>query len=147
MLIHANRDELLRLSKQAALAVPKTTEIIDLRGIHMEADARRSMLTLTATNQEIAIQTSMSAVVEQAGSIVIDAKLLPSILALLPGENLDMELEDNGQLTVSSGATRYHLSVPYGEKYPMPELPFPEDDRAFDSRPLFERSGVHLQGQ
>ena len=31
MLIHANRDELLRLSKQAALAVPKTTEIIDLR--------------------------------------------------------------------------------------------------------------------
>ena len=42
----------------------------------MEADAQRSMLTLTATNQEIAIQTSMSAVVEQAGSIVIDAKLL-----------------------------------------------------------------------
>lgn len=31
MLIHANRDELLRLSKQVALAVPETTEIIDLR--------------------------------------------------------------------------------------------------------------------
>ena len=86
MLIHANRDELLRLSKQVALAVPKTTEIIDLRGIHMEADARRSMLTLTATNQEVAIQTSMSAVVEQAGSIVIDAKLLPSLLSRLPEE-------------------------------------------------------------
>lgn len=94
MLIHANRDELLRLSKQVALAVPKTTEIIDLRGIHMEADARRSMLTLTATNQEIAIQASMGAVVEQSGSMVMDARLLPSILALLPEETLDMELGD-----------------------------------------------------
>lgn len=127
MLIHANRDELLRLTKQAALAVPKSTELPQLRGIHMEADARRSMLTLTATNQEIAIQTSMSAVVEEAGSMVIDAELMPSILALLPEENLDMELEDNDQLTVNSGATRYHLSVSSGEKYSMPELPFPDD--------------------
>ena len=127
MLIHANRDELLRLTKQAALAVPKSTELPQLRGIHMEADAQRSMLTLTATNQEIAIQTSMSAVVEETGSMVIDAELMPSILALLPEENLDMELEDNNQLTVSSGATRYHLSVSSGEKYPMPELPFPDD--------------------
>ncbi len=127
MLIHANRDELLRLSKQVALAVPETTEIIDLRGIHMEADARRSMLTLTATNQEIAIQTSMSAVVEQAGSIVIDAKLLPSLLSRLPEETLDIELGDNGQLTVCSGTARYRLGVSSGEKYPMPELPFPDD--------------------
>ena len=96
MLIHANRDELLRLSKQVALAVPETTEIIDLRGIHMEADARRSMLTLTATNQEIAIQTSMSAVVEQAGSIVIDAKLLPSLLSRLPEETLDIQWTAHG---------------------------------------------------
>ena len=94
MLIHVNRDELLRLSKQAALAVPKSAEVIELRGIHVEADARRSMLTLTATNQEIAIQASMGAVVEQSGSMVMDARLLPSILALLPEETLDMELGD-----------------------------------------------------
>lgn len=93
MLIHANRDELLRLTKQAALAVPKNTELPQLRGIHMEANARRSMLTLTATNQEIAIQTSMSAVVEETGSMVIDAELMPSILALLPEENLDRLLQ------------------------------------------------------
>lgn len=127
MLIHANRDELLRLSKQAALAVPKSAEVVELRGIHVEADARRSMLTLTATNQEIAIQTSMSAVVEQPGSMVIDAKLLPSILALLPEKTLDMELEDSGRLTVRSGPTQYRLGVTSGEKYPMPELPFPDD--------------------
>lgn len=127
MLIHVNRDELLRLSKQAALAVPKSAEVVELRGIHMEADARRSMLTLTATNQEIAIQTSMGAVVEQSGSMVVDARLLPPLLALLPEKTLDMELEDNGQLTVRSGTTQYRLSVTSGEKYPMPELPFPDD--------------------
>lgn len=127
MLIHVNRDELLRLSKQAALAVPKSAEIIELRGIHMMADAQRSMLTLTATNQEIAIQASMGAVVEESGSMVMDAKLLPSILALLPEKSLDMELADNGQLTVCSGMTKYQLSVTAGEKYPLPELPFPDD--------------------
>lgn len=127
MLIHVNRDELLQLAKQAALAVLKSAEILELRGIHVEADARRSMLTLTATNQEIAIQTSMGAVIEESGSMVMDARLLPAILALLPEKTLDMELADNGQLTIRSGVTRYQLSVTSGEKYPMPELPFPDD--------------------
>lgn len=45
----------------------QTTEIIDLRGIHMEADARRSMLTLTSTNQEIAIQTSIVRLAKENG--------------------------------------------------------------------------------
>lgn len=127
MLVHVNRNELVKLSKQAAAAVPKSAEVTDLRGIHLEADARQSMLTLTATNLEIAIRTSMAAVVEQPGSMVVDAKLLISILSMLPEENLDMELEDSGQLVIQSGTTSYRLSVTSGDKYPMPELPFPDD--------------------
>lgn len=127
MLVHVKRDELFQLSKQAALAVPKSAEVMELRGIHLEADSRQSMLTLTATNQEIAIRTSMGAVVEQPGSMVVDAKLLMSILARLPEKDLDLELEEDGRLAIRSGTTGYRLNVMSGEKYPMPELPFPDD--------------------
>ena len=63
MLAHIKREDLLRLSKQAALAVPKNTTIKELQGIHLEADEGNSMLTLTATNLEITIRASMGAVV------------------------------------------------------------------------------------
>lgn len=67
MLAHIKRDDLLRLSKQAALAVPRNTTIKELQGIHLEADEGNSMLTLTATNLEITIRASMGAVVERPG--------------------------------------------------------------------------------
>ena len=42
MLAHIKRDDLLRLSKQAALAVPKNTTIKELQGIHLEAEIGRA---------------------------------------------------------------------------------------------------------
>ena len=50
MRVHANRDSALVLAAQASKAVPKITTIPELKGIHMEADARLAMLTMTATN-------------------------------------------------------------------------------------------------
>ncbi len=130
MLAHIKRDELLSLSRQVALAVPKSAKssaVKELMGIHLSADARRSMLTLTATNLEITIRASMGAVVERDGSTVIDAGLLTDIAALLPQESLDMELDSKGQLLIRCGNASYCLSVLSGDKYPMPELPFPDD--------------------
>lgn len=127
MLAHINRNELKRLSKQAALAVPKKSTIKELMGVHIEADAQRSMLTLTATNVEIAIRISMGAVVERSGSVVLNAKVLAAITAKLTEDTLDLELLGNGRLSISAGDTGYHLDVLPGDKYPMPELPFPDD--------------------
>ncbi len=127
MLVHINRDEFKCLAKQAALAVPKKSIIKELSGIHIEANARRSMLTLTATNLEIAIRTSMGAVVERSGSVVLNAKVLAAITSQLTEETLDMELMDSGQISIHAGATGYCLNVLSGDKYPMPELPFPDD--------------------
>ena len=128
MLAHIKRDDLLRLSKQAALAVPRNTTIKELQGIHLEADEGNSMLTLTATNLEITIRASMGAVVERPGNTVIDARLLTDIVSKLSKDSdLDMELERGGQLAIRSGHTHYLLNVLSGDKYPMPELPFPDD--------------------
>ena len=75
MLVHVKRDELLAIAAQTAKAAPKTATSEAVLGIHVEADSRRSMLTLTATNYEIVIRASMGASVEQSGSVVISAAL------------------------------------------------------------------------
>jgi len=62
MRVHANRDSALVLAAQASKAVPKITTIPELKGIHMEADARLANViqfeaytsTLTPLQQRIA---------------------------------------------------------------------------------------------
>ena len=120
MLVHVKRDELLAIAAQTAKAAPKTATSEAVLGIHVEADSRRSMLTLTATNYEIVIRASMGASVEQSGSVVISAALFPAAIDSLPEQDVDLETEHPGQLTIRSGHARFRLSVLSGDKYPMP---------------------------
>ena len=103
MRVHGKRDELLAIAAQTAKAAPKTATSEAVLGIHVEADSRRSMLTLTATNYEIVIRASMGASVEQSGSVVISAALFPAAIASLPEQDVDLETEHPGQLTIRSG--------------------------------------------
>ena len=111
MLVHVKRDELLAIAAQTAKAAPKTATSEAVLGIHVEADSRRSMLTLTATNYEIVIRASMGASVEQSGSVVISAALFPAAIASLPEQDVDLETEHPGQLTIRSGHARFRLSA------------------------------------
>ena len=120
MLVHVKRDELLAIAAQTAKAAPKTATSEAVLGIHVEADSRRSMLTLTATNYEIVIRASMGASVGQSGSVVISAALFPAAIASLPEQDVDLETEHPGQLTIRSGHARFRLSALSGDKYPMP---------------------------
>ena len=111
MLAHVKRNEILALASQTARATPKGAVSEAIQGIHMEADNRRSMLTLTATNYEIVIRASMGATVEQPGSVVVDPTLFPAILSKLPTEDVDLEVERNGRLTIRSGQSCFHGCV------------------------------------
>ena len=127
MVIHLNRSEWLTAAAQAALAASRGAGSDCLTGIHMAADSRRMLLTLTATNHEIAIQASLRAVVEQPGQVVLNAALLPALLARLPEEQVTLEQATASQVTIRSGTAVYVLSTPPAAQYPLPELPFPED--------------------
>lgn len=127
MLVHVKRKDLLAAASQTARAAPRATSVEAIRGIHVDADGRRSMLTLTATNFEITIQATLMAAVEQPGSMVIDAALFTTVLSKLPEEDVDLELEKNGRIVIRSGQCQFRMSVLSGDKYPMPELPFPDD--------------------
>ena len=127
MRVHANRDSALVLAAQASKAVPKITTIPELKGIHMEADARLAMLTMTATNQEVSIRASMPAAVEESGSAVIPADLLPDILKRLPGDQVSFSTVGPGIIHIGSGYAEYRLNILDAAKYPLPEVPFRED--------------------
>ena len=127
MVIHLNRSEWLTAAAQAALAASRGAGSDCLTGIHMAADSRRMLLTLTATNHEIAIQASLRAVVEQPGQVVLNAALLPALLTRLPEEQVTLEQATASQVTIRSGTAVYVLSTPPAAQYPLPELPFPED--------------------
>ena len=127
MLVHVKRTEFLTAASQTAQAAPRKTSVDLLKCVHIAADSRGSTLTLTATNQEIAIQTTLGASVEEAGCAVLDAALLPALLARLPEEEVTLERRGERQTVIRSGRAVYVLNGRPGEEYPLPELPFPED--------------------
>ena len=130
MRVQCSRDGLCVLAKHASCAAARPPSPQELCGIHIQADRARSSLTLTATDVNVSIRTSMCAEVERSGSAVVSARLLPKLLACLPEETAALELPDNGRLSIRSGAAAYALDVLPGERYPMPELPYPEDTAA-----------------
>lgn len=127
MLAHVKRREMLTAVLQAAKAAPRASSVEAVKGIHIEADSRHSMLTMTATNYEIAIRASIPASVERSGSAVVSARLFPEIMSKLPEEDVDLELLGSNRLSVLSGCSHFKLDVLPGERYPMPEFPFPDD--------------------
>lgn len=110
MLVHVKRDELLAIAAQTAKAAPKTATSEAVLGIHVEADSRRSMLTLTATNYEIVIRASMGASVEQSGSVVISAALFPA--AISDGDGLSEQAVGHAHSGIGPASERRTLCQP-----------------------------------
>lgn len=142
MNVHARRKELLSIAAQVAKAVPGKLAAMELQGIHMEADAARGLVTLTATNHEVAIRSSVQATVETGGSAVLNDGLLLGLLSKMPEDTVTFALQESGRLRVESGKAVFEISALSGDQYPMPELPFPEDAVAVQGIPSLSRRAV-----
>lgn len=127
MIFHANRKELLHLAQKASRAVPEDLKLELLRGVHLQADAEMGMVTLTATNMEVAIRASLAANVEESGQTVISPHLLLGMLSKLDGDTVSVSSITPTILQVKGGQAVFQISVLDGKEYPLPEIPFPED--------------------
>lgn len=127
MIFHANRRELLHLAQKASKAVPEDLKLELLKGIHLAADADMGMVTLTATNMEVAVRASLAANVEESGQTVIMPHLLLGMLSRLDGETVSVSSLKPTVLQVKAGQAEFAVSVLDGKDYPLPEIPFPED--------------------
>ncbi len=115
---------------EKAVAVQDNIPIIT--GIHILAD--NDLVTLTATNLELGIQSKLPAHVTKKNEIVVDGKLLAALVKKLPKEPVIFQLEDK-QLIISAGTVEYALNTLTNEDFP--ELPKTDNI-------IFEISGEKL---
>jgi len=128
MNITVERQTLLAAVKSVAGAAAKeNAENLILAGILFEADLDSQSLWLTATNGQVALKRRIKNLrVEDGGNAVIKGSLLRDMLALFSGETVTVERKVNG-VRLSSGEAEYFLPLIQAEKFPRPEIPFPQN--------------------
>ena len=120
-----SRAEILAAAKMAARVAPSNAPVEMLNGILVEC--RDDGVFLTATNLETSIQMKLKASIEATGEMLVHPRVLPGMLALLPGDLVSFSASKPDTLIVTSGKCVYSLNCQSSKKYPKPVIPFPED--------------------
>ena len=100
-------------------AVSTKSSIPAIEGILLEAG--ENVLTLTGYDLEVGMITSMEARVEEAGSIILNAKILCDILRSLPSDTVSIEADERLTCRIKSGDAEFTLIGIAAADYP--ELP------------------------
>ena len=100
-------------------AVSTKSSIPAIEGIFLKAE--NEVLYLAGYDLEVGINTVIDAKIEEAGSIILNARLLCDILRRLPDSKVVIEADERQLTTIRSGAAEYSLVGISSEEYP--ELP------------------------
>lgn len=97
-------------------AVSTKSSIPAIEGILLEAG--ENVLTLTGYDLEVGMITSMEARVEEAGSIILNAKILCDILRSLPSDTVSIEADERLTCRIKSGDAEFTLIGIAAADYP-----------------------------
>jgi DNA polymerase-3 subunit beta len=126
------------LGKKLALVsrgVSPRSTIQLLAGILLEVG--EEVVRLSATDMELSIQTSSPAKVEEAGRVVIPARIFNDVVRSLPKEELTLVHDSSeGVVRLSAGENEYRIRAYAAEDFP--QLP------KFDEEAAFKMSGEAL---
>ena len=123
-----NRQTFTNQLNDVSRAVPSKATIPILTGIKLEAN--EDGITLTGSDADISIESFLPAdneryqlKIEESGSIVVAARLFNEIIRKLPTNEINLESNDQFQLTIKSGPAVFTLSGQDGQAYPhLPEV-------------------------
>lgn len=128
MRVILNRTELLSAAKRGENIAPRESPLDVLKGLLFELDAAGGVLTVTATNMEIALEQNIPCTVPADDAFVLNARLAVSMLEKLPGDTVELErIPGKPLLHLRSGDAEYLVPVWERSSYPKLEIPFPED--------------------
>ena len=100
-------------------AVTMRSAIPVLEGILLKAEGFQ--LNLTGYDLEMGIVTTIEANVKEAGEVVLNAKLLSSMISRMPAGQVAITSAENGKTTIQSGVVQFEIqSMPAND---FPELP------------------------
>ncbi|PSL45943.1 DNA polymerase III beta subunit [Salsuginibacillus halophilus] len=130
-----DREEFVQGVQHVNRAISPRSTINVLTGIKIEADT--DGLTLIGSDSDISIQSFIPVAdeekeylqIEQPGSVVLQAKYFVDIVKKLPGDTIEIEVQEQFAATVRSGAVVFNLNGLDPEEYPR--LPKLEEDQSF----------------
>ena len=97
-------------------AVTMRSAIPVLEGILLKAEGFQ--LTLTGYDLEMGIVTTIEANVKEPGEIVLNAKLLSSMISRMPAGQISILSTDNGKTTIKSGVAEFEIQSMAATDFP-----------------------------
>lgn len=124
MKISIEREVLAEAVAWVARALPSRPPSPVLLGVLIEANDDQSV-TLSAFDYEISARTTIEAEVSEAGTVLVQGRLLNDICRSLPNRPVDLTTEGS-KLDVRCGASRFSLGqMPAGDYPSLPTAPEP----------------------
>ncbi|MFZ2619756.1 MAG: DNA polymerase III subunit beta [Alphaproteobacteria bacterium] len=122
MKLSISRETLLKNLRHMSAVVEKRTSIAILSNVRIKA--ANNVLELTATDNDITIQGTAEAFVEEAGTTTASAHKLFEIMSKIPeGVMVNMELKDGGnRLAISAGKAKFSLACLPADAFPADQL-------------------------
>lgn len=119
MKFKCNTKELSAACSNVQKAVSVKSTIPAIEGILLEVS--NGLVTVTGYDLEIGMTTSLNALTESDGKIVVNAKILCDILRKLPGEMVEFECDERQMCYIHSGYSEFSVVGIGAEEFP--ELP------------------------
>ncbi|QIL45994.1 DNA polymerase III subunit beta [Vagococcus coleopterorum] len=123
MKITINRNSFLNELATVQRAISSKTTIPILTGVKINLTDEG--LTLTGSNADISIETFLSVkdekaqmLIEETGAIVLQARFFNEIIRKLPEPTVTLEVMDNNQVAITSGAAEFIVNGLDAENYP-----------------------------
>jgi len=125
--LKTNREELVSKLSTVSRAVSTRAATQALSGILLQAG--EGALTLSATDLDLGLRTSIGAEVGEDGSALLPGRLLAEVVRSLGDEAVEIDSrEGEGDVEIRSGSSRFHLRMlPTAD---FPSLPEPDRERA-----------------
>ena len=116
MRIICNTSRLSQACQNVQKAVSSKTTLPPLEGILFEAADGK--VKLTGFDLDVGIVTSIDARVEEAGDIIINARLICDILRKLPEDNVTIETDERQIIEIECGQTNFSIIGIRAEEFP-----------------------------
>lgn len=118
MKVNVKKDALLKALQKVSNIIGSRTTLPVLANVLLEAENGR--LTLTTTDLELRITTSIEAEVEAPGVTTLPAKRLLGLVSKFKGEKMLMESNDKHHTQISCGTANFMILGLTPEDFPLP---------------------------
>lgn len=111
------QQNLIKVLNIVSKAVSVRTTIPVLKGIMLKAESDK--LTMSASDLDLSIQDTTDAEVVESGSIIVMARLFSDIVRKLPGEEIQIETDEENNVFIKSMNSEFKIIGMAADEFPV----------------------------